>query len=134
MTNTKRGVSRLQRAALDLPFPAQPDIQLQVHPQLFKDLPMSLHDQRRYISSLRSPQIEHIVGVPLGVLRFPVGFPSQPHLVNEMACLLPWRILKDGTGMALRWLRQLAMAFVLSHGGTQLLWICAMEMDPQQHD
>src|SRR5438270_8939384 len=51
-----------------------------------------------------------------------------------MACLLSWRILKDGTSMALRWLRQLAMAFVLSNVGAQLLWVCAMDMYPQQHD
>src|ERR1700694_982532 len=95
---------------------------------------MGIHNQCRHISCLRSPPIDNIVGVPLGDLRFAVGFSSQTNLVNEMACLLSWRIHKDCTCMALRWLRQLAMLFVLSNVCTQLLWVCAMEMYPQQHD
>jgi len=82
---------------------------------------MGLHDQCGYISSLRSTPIDNIVGVPFRDLRLAEGFPSQTNLVNEMTCLLSWRILKDCTCMALRWLRQLAVLFVLSNVCTQLL-------------
>ncbi len=62
---------------------------------------MDFHDQCSDIGSFCLSHIHNVIGIPLCNLRFPVRFPSQPSLVNEMTCLISWRIFEDGPCMTL---------------------------------
>jgi hypothetical protein len=52
----------------------------------------------------------------------------------QCTSLMAWRILKDGTRVALRWFCHLTVMCVLGKRFAQLLWLCVMQVDPQARD